>query len=112
MRKKIVVENYIAAGFETIDSNLSLTIEDIGEVKLCHFPYMPESIQYDMKYEQWRPKKQTESLLLHGHVHEKWKTRPGLINVGVDVWDFSPVSIQEIKQTFLYTIHQKDNIVT
>ena len=43
-------------------------------------------------------------LNLCGHVHEKWKSREDtkfgattvLINVGVDVWNFYPVSIQEI----------------
>lgn len=33
---------------------------------------------------------------LCGHVHEKWKVRNNVVNVGVDVWDFRPVSLQEI----------------
>jgi len=37
---------------------------------------------------------------MHGHVHNLWKVkRQGpsiLVNVGVDVWDFYPVSISEI----------------
>jgi len=37
---------------------------------------------------------------LVGHVHEKWKIKKVassyLINVGVDVWNFSPVDINEI----------------
>jgi len=37
---------------------------------------------------------------LVGHVHEAWKTkRIGntiLVNVGVDVWDFKPIDIQDI----------------
>lgn len=39
-------------------------------------------------------------IYLCGHVHEKWKYyRAGssiVINVGVDVWDFKPVSLKEI----------------
>ena len=35
-------------------------------------------------------------LVLQGHVHEKWKVRNQRINVGVDVWDFYPVSLQHI----------------
>ena len=35
-----------------------------------------------------------------GHVHEKWKVMKKnnvlLINVGVDVWDFRPVSFQKL----------------
>ena len=39
---------------------------------------------------------------LVGHVHEKWKSKMTdsniLINVGVDVWGFKPIDIQEIMQ--------------
>jgi calcineurin-like phosphoesterase family protein len=35
--------------------------------------------------------------LLHGHVHEKWKSKGKMINVGVDVWDFYPVPITAIE---------------
>jgi len=36
-------------------------------------------------------------LLLCGHVHEAWKkTESKIINVGVDVWNFMPVSFEQI----------------
>lgn len=47
-------------------------------------------------------------ICLVGHVHEKWKTKPvvrngnkevkarQLINVGIDVWNFYPVSLDQI----------------
>jgi len=52
-------------------------------------------------------------LTLAGHVHEKWKInyitnshgkRVGfpIVNVGVDVWDFKPISLEEIF-AFIYT---------
>ena len=41
--------------------------------------------------------------ILCGHVHEKWKINQKNINVGVDVWDFKPVSIDEIIE-FIKTI--------
>lgn len=34
--------------------------------------------------------------IICGHVHEKWKTNGKHINVGVDVWDFYPVHIDEL----------------
>jgi len=34
--------------------------------------------------------------ILCGHIHEKWKVKQKNINVGVDVWGFKPVSIEEI----------------
>jgi len=35
-------------------------------------------------------------LLLHGHVHEKWRQQGRMVNVGVDVWDFTPVAEEVI----------------
>lgn len=41
---------------------------------------------------------------LCGHVHEHWKVRRGgphvIVNVGVDVWDFRPISIHDILPLF------------
>ena len=38
---------------------------------------------------------------LCGHVHDKWKLKGGhILNVGVDVWNFYPVSIDEITHIF------------
>lgn len=34
--------------------------------------------------------------ILCGHIHEKWLQNQKNINVGVDVWDFKPVSIETI----------------
>ena len=34
--------------------------------------------------------------VLCGHIHEKWLTKQKNINVGVDVWNFKPVSIDRI----------------
>lgn len=44
-------------------------------------------------------------LNLVGHVHEKWKFRPlgstsYMINVGVDQWNFKPISFEEIMKEF------------
>jgi len=37
-----------------------------------------------------------ESILLCGHVHDKWKVKGRQINVGVDVWNYAPVSHEKI----------------
>ena len=46
------------------------------------------------------PKSHECGLVLCGHVHEKWKVADysGItnVNVGVDVWDYYPVSFEEI----------------
>lgn len=82
-----------------------ITEEFMGKlslIRLCHFPYAPpenEKIEgYDLRYLDLRPKKGSEDWLLHGHVHNSWKRRGNMINVGADQWDFQPISLQEIEQ--------------
>jgi calcineurin-like phosphoesterase family protein len=85
-------------------------IEIAGQsVLLNHMPYREEIAEYQptnngkppiLKYMDFRPKDK-DLWLLHGHVHEKWKIRDRMINVGVDVWDFFPVSIIEIEKILL-----------
>ncbi len=53
------------------------------KIHMTHFPADSRIHGYDIS--------------LCGHVHEKWKVNEkGVINVGVDVWEFRPVSIKEI----------------
>jgi calcineurin-like phosphoesterase family protein len=59
-------------------------------VTLCHYPFTderyPELCPIDNG--QW---------VIHGHVHDEWQVNGRQINVGVDVWDFNPVSITTIE---------------
>lgn len=58
-------------------------------VTLSHYPFSderyPDSCPMDIG--QW---------LIHGHVHDEWQIQDRQINVGVDVWDFYPVSMDTI----------------
>lgn len=63
-------------------------------VDLCHFPYEGDSHGED-RYVEARPKDEGR-WLVHGHVHEAWKVRGRQVNVGVDVWDYAPVSETEL----------------
>jgi len=87
---------YGNAGFSSF--NVELTMQIAGhEVLLNHFPYLagePTS-GYKLKYQELRPKDKG-LWLLHGHVHEKWKVKGHMINVGVDAWDFYPIPISTI----------------
>lgn len=78
------------------------TIEIGGEkVRLHHMPYQPNSVDegqsQDLKHLKFRPK-DGGMWLLHGHVHEKWKVKDRMINVGVDVWNFFPVPVSDIEE--------------
>jgi calcineurin-like phosphoesterase family protein len=35
-----------------------------------------------------------------GHVHSHWKRKGRIVNVGVDVWNFKPVSIEQVSEEF------------
>ena len=67
------------------------------QVLINHFPYVLDP-QYDTKFMRHRPE-DSGGWLLHGHIHEKWRQSDKQINVGVDAWDFGPVSDDTLAET-------------
>jgi calcineurin-like phosphoesterase family protein len=66
-------------------------------VQASHFPRAGESNPANTdRYVDYRPRpapaRRAEPWLLHGHVHNAWTINGRQVNVGVDVWDFAPVS--------------------
>ncbi|MHB8287786.1 MAG: hypothetical protein ACYDEY_00835 [Acidimicrobiales bacterium] len=59
------------------------------EVLVCHFPYQGDGGATE-RHRRFRPVDEG-MWLLQGHVHEKWRQQGRMVNVGVDVWDFTPV---------------------
>lgn len=65
--------------------------------KLCHFPYAPyDHLGIETRYVEHRPPREGHDWLLCEHTHNNWKTMENQINVGVDNWDFKPLSMDEI----------------
>lgn len=58
--------------------------------KLCHFPTSGDHTIED-KYPEYRPTVEDGQWLIHGHVHDLWRVNGKQINVGVDVWGYTPV---------------------
>ena len=93
-----VTTKYYDAGFIVLPEQLDLSLSDDVRVRLCHLPYKgidEEGLQ------KFRLEPSEERALLCGHVHQSWKTLnhnnyPIQVNVGVDVWDYAPVSESEI----------------
>ena len=83
-------ERYEAAGFELHHGQAPLTLPGAIEVLACHFPYRGDSGSQD-RHQDHRPT-DAGQWLLHGHVHEKWRQRGRMINVGVDAWGGYPVT--------------------
>ncbi len=66
--------------------------------EMCHYPHVEALTAYDHREYLYAHAPHLKSWLLHGHVHDRWKFRDKMINVGVDVWDYKPVSLHEILQ--------------
>ena len=87
-------QEYFDAGFDQIcQGPLALTVGN-REVLVCHLPYQGDSGETE-RYAKFRPVDE-EMWLLHGHVHEKWRQQGRMVNVGVDVWNFTPVAEEVI----------------
>ena len=90
----VVAKRYLDYGFKEVHLNLV-----IDEFVINHMPYQGKG-ELDEGYKEWRPTYQEGKTLVCGHIHNAWKmkTDPGLqINVGCDVWDYYPVSVDRIR---------------
>lgn len=81
-------------------TNSRLTLANDADVQVSHFPYAEPNPAPKVgrngklltdKFTRWRPV-DDDSWLLCGHVHESWRQRDRMINVGVDAWGGEPVS--------------------
>lgn len=75
------------SGFEAY-SRMTTLIDGV-KVIMQHYPLNWET--YNVY-----PEVRGADLLLHGHVHELWRRAGNQINVGCDVWDYKPVTLQEL----------------
>lgn len=98
------LQKYRDYGFEILPEQSTVHLPGLGMVNLCHHPYSDgtgtDEGDHKDKYAEWRPVDDGK-ILLCGHVHEKWQTKKSpkgtlMINVGVDVHGFKPVSLDEI----------------
>lgn len=90
---------YCKEGLTVLDVQF---VQELGlgfpPVLLCHFPFYGDMHASEERYKAFRPTALPlpARLLLHGHVHTAWKRRGICINVGVDVWDYAPVSVDQL----------------
>lgn len=65
------------------------------DVLLSHFPYAKD--RHEARYMQYRLRDEG-AWLLHGHTHQADQRQEGReIHVGVDAWDFAPVSLHTVE---------------
>lgn len=83
-------------GFEKVYSiSHTINMGATTSTLLCHYPYRESCT--DGRYLDSHLRDEGK-WLLHGHVHQYWRKKGRMINVGVDVWDYSPVSAARILQ--------------
>lgn len=77
-------------------AGIALGNQRYGGYQLAHFPYEGDHTEED-RYAHSRPQRVAFcSWLLHGHVHDKWHVRDDMINVGVDVNNYAPISLEQV----------------
>ena len=73
-------------------------------LNLCHLPYKGVADHADQYMDRFADQKPSpsETLLLHGHTHAtRPLTAPNMINVGVDAWNWEPVSLRKILNLYM-----------
>lgn len=87
-------DRYLTAGFAEVHQG-TIDLEVAGHrVRAGHFPYEGDSHDGD-RFTGHRPV-DDGGWLLHGHVHDRWRQRDRMVNVGVDAWAYRPVHEEEV----------------
>lgn len=105
-RQNINIKNGLNMGFASVNDYMLMDLPIIGLTLLNHFPYLHGDTDQRGKLRHLEYRPEDEGLwLFHGHIHNglgSWRVKNGMVNVGVDVWDYKPVSIDKI----IYSIDQ------
>lgn len=80
--------NYVKAGFESVHTSLVIHDWEGNEYVVIHDP-AASCIDRGLPPDKRR-------IWICGHIHDLFKICENVINVGVDVWDYKPVSFDEI----------------
>lgn len=105
------VQQYVDAGFAAVVSQAQTKLPEVVPggggllVLLNHFPYEGDSHTEVDRHAQYRLRDLGQTLVC-GHVHDDWRVRRSpegslQVNVGVDLWDFRPVSAEDLHRFIL-----------
>lgn len=99
---KFTHSQYLRLGFKAIFQEV--VFKQIGRtLRLSHYPYKPTGLhrifayKSELRFLDQRPLKRSNEILIHGHCHGKYKFRNRSIHVGVDAWNYRPVSLKEVE---------------
>jgi calcineurin-like phosphoesterase family protein len=86
------------AGFNCVFKSLTIQVNNLT-VLLNHYPYKPDNfINLDEEQKKFLNKRPDNNgtWLLHGHSHSKIALNKNSIDVGVDAWNYYPVSEERL----------------
>jgi calcineurin-like phosphoesterase family protein len=88
--------------FKTIRSSVTMILPCGITVHCEHLPFVGDHEGTVPRFLDQRPT-EFRYPLLHGHVHDSWLVRkeenlPTMVNVGVDMWNFTPVSEEQLEE--------------
>lgn len=83
-KRRMFTHMYSDAGFATQRQDGFYNFSNGYTAVLNHFPYAGDSEDED-RYPEFRPEDQGMPLV-HGHIHDLWRVRDRMINVGLDAW--------------------------
>jgi calcineurin-like phosphoesterase family protein len=93
-KEDIFTDDELLQYFDSVQTEAQVKLSSGETVNLVHYPVLGVKDMFN----------------LVGHVHKAWTIQPNMINVGVDVWHFSPIS--EVEICFLIhnirTLYDKD----
>ena len=100
------VRRYERAGFSAVHQSLVLNLEGLGRTLLSHLPAI-ETVngKEDQRYLEHRLTMDGVQAQLCGHCHRRWRRNRNSINVGVDVWDYRPVSLEQLVRFWNATLN-------
>lgn len=94
-KKRKTIQEYLDFGFQEVVTEKVMEIDGLGLIKLNHLPYQDPKYE-NIRYNKFKPRPNKEKYLFHGHVHNSWKQNGNMLNLGVDVWNYKPVSLETI----------------
>lgn len=86
---------YCEAGFDAVHLFGAFTLPDFGRVRVCHYPYADGPDWLGVRFPD-----DGQTPLLHGHVHDKWRFNGRMLNAGVEVQDYRPITLRQVRDLF------------
>lgn len=94
---KKMVARYLEDGWFRVETSLNAVLESGLTVHMTHMPPLVDG--FDDRFAEHRPKFHPKTIYLHGHLHNKYKRRGNMMDVGFDV-ELRLFSEQDIIDTF------------